>query len=150
MPLAVRRIAHATPDYDTMVALRRAILRTPLGLDFTADQLTAEAGDVHLAAFAGDELIGTVVLTPYKEATFKLRQMAVADSHRGRAVGTQLLMAAEHTARGEGATRILLAARVTARDFYARHGYEVEGEAYIEVTLPHVTMSKVLKSSDAA
>ncbi|ESQ91989.1 hypothetical protein ABAC460_03575 [Asticcacaulis sp. AC460] len=144
MPLAVRRIAHSTPDYDAMVALRRAILRTPLGLDFTAEQLTTEAGDIHLAAFAGEDLIGTVVLTPYKADTFKLRQMAVADSHRGQSIGAQLLTAAEETARTEGATRIILAARVTARDFYARHGYIVEGDEYTEVTIPHVTMAKLL------
>ena len=144
MPLAVRRIPHATPDYESTVSLRRTILRTPLGLDFTVEQLNEEAGDIHLAAFAGDELIGTVVLTPYRAGIFKLRQMAVADSHRGRSVGALLLEAAEDTARAEGATQILLASRVTARAFYAKYGYKAQGDVFTEVTIPHITMSKLI------
>ncbi|ESQ76671.1 GNAT family N-acetyltransferase [Asticcacaulis sp. AC402] len=144
MPLAVRRIPHATPDYEATVSLRRAILRTPLGLDFTAEQLSAEAGDIHLAAFAGDSLIGTVVLTPYNSGIFKLRQMAVAESHRGLGIGETLLRAAEDTARAEGATQIVLASRVTARAFYAKYGYEAQGDVFTEVTIPHITMSKLI------
>lgn len=126
------------------MALRRAVLRTPLGLDFSAEQLAAEAEDIHLAAFDGQNLIGTVILTPYDAATFKLRQMAVAESHRGQFVGSALLLAAEATARDHSARRIVLAARTTAEAFYARHGYTVQGDAFIEVTLPHVTMTKAL------
>ncbi len=144
MPLAVRSFAHATPDHDAAVALRRRILRTPLGLDFTAGQLAAEAGDLHLAAFADGKMVATVVLTPYDATTFKLRQMAVDEDQRGTGVGSRLLAAAEDLARREGGSRIVLAARVSAEDFYRRNGYASEGDVYTEVTIPHIRMSKSL------
>ncbi len=144
MPLVIRTLVHATPDYAAAIALRRAILRTPLGLDFTPGQLSAEASDIHLAGFDEDALIATVVLTPYDATTFKLRQMAVAETHQGRAIGAEMLMTAETTARARGAKRILLAARMSAAGFYSRHGYQIQGEPYIEVTLPHITMWKDL------
>ncbi len=41
MSLTVRRIPHGSADYAAAVNLRRAVLRTPLGLDFTSAQLAA-------------------------------------------------------------------------------------------------------------
>lgn len=144
MPLIIRPIIHGSADYAAAVNLRRAILRTPLGLDFTSAQLAAEAGDIHLAAFAEGELAGTVLLSSYDDQTMKLRQMAVDDALQGRGVGAQLLTAAEAEARAASKTRITLAARVTAQPFYARNGYTAVGDVFEEVTLPHVAMQKTL------
>jgi predicted GNAT family N-acyltransferase len=144
MAVTTRHIAHASHDYAMAVNLRRAVLRTPLGLDFTSAQLAAEATDTHLAAFDDEELVGTVVLSPYDDATLKLRQMAVDDSQQGAGIGRQLLTAAEAHAKALGKTRITLAARVTAQDFYARYGYAAEGDVFDEVTIPHITMHKSL------
>ena len=144
MSLTVRQIAFASSDYDAAVELRRRVLRTPLGLDFTAEQLAAEGGDIHLAAYLGDALVATVVLTPYDAGTFKLRQMAVSPDHQGQAIGARLLAAAEATARREGVGQIVLAARVTAQPFYERYGYEADGDIFSEVTIPHVHMHKAI------
>ncbi len=131
-------------DYDAAVALRRAILRTPLGLDFTAEQLAAEAADTHFVAVDGGRLLGAVVMTPYTAATVKLRQMAVSPDAQGQGIGAALLAAFEAQARAMGITGVTLAARVTAQGFYARHGYAAEGEVFEEVTIPHIRMTKAL------
>ena len=148
MPISIRQIAHASHDYAMAVNLRRVLLRTPLGLDFTSAQLAAEATDTHLAAFDDEEVVeevvGTVVLSPYDDSTLKLRQMAVDDSQQGAGIGRQLLTAAEEHAKALGKTRIMLAARVTAQAFYARYGYAAEGDIFEEVTIPHITMHKTL------
>ena len=144
MPISIRQIAHASHDYAMAVNLRRVLLRTPLGLDFTSAQLAAEATDTHLAAFEDEEVVGTVVLSPYDDTTLKLRQMAIDDSQQGAGIGRQLLAAAETFAEAQGKTRIRLAARVTAQDFYAKNGYAAEGDIFEEVTIPHITMHKTL------
>ena len=144
MLISIRQIAHASHDYAMAVNLRRALLRTPLGLDFTSAQLAAEATDTHLAALDDEEVVGTVVLSPYDYSTLKLRQMAVDDSQQGAGIGRQLLTAAEEHAKALGKTRIMLAARVTAQAFYARYGYAAEGDIFEEVTIPHITMHKTL------
>ncbi len=144
MTLTIRTVPHAGPDYEAAVTLRRAVLRTPLGLDFTAEQLAAETADTHFAAFDGTQIVGAVVMTPYDATTVKLRQMAVSPDAQGKGVGAALLKAFEAQARAAGMTGITLAARVTAQDFYARNGYTAEGGIFEEVTLPHIHMTKSL------
>ena len=144
MPLVIRPVIHGSADYAAAVNLRRAILRTPLGLDFTSAQLAAETSDIHLAAFEDAELVGTVLLSSYDDQIMKLRQMAVDDAVQSQGVGAQLLAAAEAETRAAGKTRITLAARVTAQPFYARNGYTAAGDVFEEVTLPHVVMQKTL------
>ncbi len=143
-PFDIRLIDYGSPEWHDAVALRRAILRTPLGLDFSADDLARESADNHLAAFLDGRLIGTVVLTPYQPGVVKLRQMAVAEDQRGRRIGEALLQAFETHARTIGARTVTLAARQTARAFYERNGYAVEGDGFIEVTIPHIWMHKTL------
>lgn len=144
MTLSIRTVPYAGADYAAAVALRRAVLRTPLGLDFTAAQLAAEAADTHFAAFDGDHLVGAVVMTPHDGRTVKLRQMAVSPGAQGQGIGAALLAAFEAQARAAGATGIVLAARVTAQAFYARNGYSAEGDVFEEVTIPHIRMTKPL------
>ena len=144
MPLLIRVISHGSADYAAAVNLRRAVLRTPLGLDFTSAQLAAEAGDIHLAAFEDDELVGTMLLTAYDDTTLKLRQMAVDETVHGQGVGTALLKAAEAETRAVGKSRITLAARVDVQPFYVRNGYTSVGDVFEEVTIPHIVMQKTL------
>lgn len=144
MSLYIRTVAHGTPDYDAAVALRRAILRTPLGLDFFAEDLAREAADTHLAAFDNGRLVGTVVMTPYEPGKVKLRQMAVSEDMRGRNIGAQLVAFFEAEARRNGVGEIVLAARQTAKAFYARLGYDTDDVVFTEVTIPHVRMWKML------
>jgi len=143
-PISIRIAPHGSSDYEAAVALRRAVLRTPLGLDFSPEELVREAADTHLTAWSGDRLIGTVVMTRYSDTTVKLRQMAVSEDARGTGAGAALLSAFEDLARARGFTEIVLAARQTAQAFYARHGYTTDGVVFQEVTLPHVRMWKRL------
>ena len=144
MSLDIRAVAYGTPDYEAAVALRRAILRTPLGLDFSAEDLAREAADTHLAAFDNGRLVGTVVMTPYEPGKVKLRQMAVSEDMRGRNIGAQLVAFFEDYARRNGIGEIVLAARQTAQSFYARLGYVTDDVVFTEVTIPHVRMWKTL------
>ncbi len=144
MPISILVVPHGSSEYEAAVALRRAVLRTPLGLDFTPEELRREAADTHLTAWSGDTLVGTVVMTRYTDTTVKLRQMAVSDAARGTGAGAALLSAFEHEARTRGYADVTLAARQTAEGFYARHGYDTDGVVFEEVTLPHVRMWKTL------
>ncbi|MGN6364442.1 GNAT family N-acetyltransferase [Asticcacaulis taihuensis] len=142
MPLTLRPIPHGSAEYAAAINLRRAVLRTPLGLDFTSAQLAAEAGDIHLAAFENEDLIGTLLLTVHDDVTLRLRQMAVDPDNQGKGVGAALLAAAETETRAAGKSRISLAARISAQPFYARNGYVAVGDVFEEVTIAHIVMQK--------
>jgi ribosomal protein S18 acetylase RimI-like enzyme len=145
--LEIAQIDYNSSRYRDLVAFRRRILRAPLGLDFTPQQLKAEQTDIHIAACLHGKLVGCVVLTPVPNSdgsVAKLRQMAVDPDHQGRGVGARLLAFAEKLSAERGYREIVLHARETAVSFYERGGYVAEGEIFTEVTAPHRKMRKRL------
>lgn len=138
-------IEFATPEYDESVALRDAVLRRPLGLAFSPEQLAAEWSDLHLAAFDTiGRMVGILLLTPVAEKTIKMRQVAVAPEYQGKGVGAVLVRASEEEARKRGFEKMVLNARETAVSFYLRLGYDKVGDRFEEVTIPHFKMEKTL------
>lgn len=144
--MQIFQIVFATPEYDEAVCLRYEVLRRPLGLEFTPEQLAAEYADVHLAAFDRDaRLVGYLNLTPVDDDVLKMRQVAVNPDMQGKGIGSALVAESEVLAKKLGFKKIMLHARDTAVPFYLRLGYAVSGEGFVEVTIPHVKMEKKLE-----
>ena len=144
MEISCRLIEHNSAAYRAMVALRYRVLREPLGLNFTPEQLAAEAGDVLIGAYAGEKIIGSLILTRQNEQAAQMRQVSVEEILQGRGIGRIMLEFAEQEAMKRGITTITLHARETALPFYERLGYESFGESFMEVGLPHLEMRKML------
>jgi len=143
--MALRIIDHGTKEYQQMVNLRNEILRKPLGLTLKAEELEKEKDDVLMGAFEDDErLLGCCLLTKMDPTTMRLRQMAVPNSMQGKGIGRALMIFAENIARDQGYKRLTMHARKTALGFYQKLGYQVTGDEFLEVTIPHFIMEKVL------
>lgn len=143
------QIEHNSDRYRDLVALRRRVLRTPLGLDFTAEQLEEERADVHIAAYLQGELVACVALAATDKShrsSLKLRQMTVDPGHQGRGVGKRLIAFAEKLSAEMGYREIVLHARESALTFYESVGYVAEGEVFTQVTIPHRKMVKRLRA----
>ena len=130
--------------YRRALALREAILRTPLGLALTEEELADDARRQHFCATSHGAVVGTVSLKPLGRDTVQLRQMAVAEERRRERIGAELLARAEDWARAAGFRLMVLNARLGAEGFYARFGYLAEGEPFDENTIPHIRMTKPL------
>jgi N-acetylglutamate synthase-like GNAT family acetyltransferase len=138
-------VEFATPEYDETVKLRYKILREPLGLDFTEEQLAAEYSDFHLAAYDDTWILrGCLVLTPKNEKIIKMRQVAVDNIVQSKGFGSLLVKASEVYARAKGYDKMELNARDTAVVFYQKLGYNTEGGMFEEVSIPHFKMVKEL------
>jgi GNAT superfamily N-acetyltransferase len=142
--MALRIIDHGSVEYDRMVELRKEILRRPLGLDFTPEDLEAEKDDILVGAFDEDRILACCLLKKVDADTCKLRQMAVHGSLQGKGVGASLMNFAENVARDRGYRKMTMNARKTALGFYDKLGYRVVGEEFSEVTIPHYRMEKSL------
>ncbi|MBX3671834.1 MAG: GNAT family N-acetyltransferase [Burkholderiales bacterium] len=70
----------------------------------------------------------------------RIGRMAVLAAWRGRGVGAAMLEALVAEAKRRGFRETYLHAQAHAKDFYARHGFVVEGEEYLEAGIPHVLM----------
>ena len=81
--------------YRQALALREAILRRPLGLTISAEELADDAARQHFCALWLGRVVGSVSLKPLGEALLQLKQMAVAQERQRRGVGRQLLAHAE-------------------------------------------------------
>lgn len=143
--ISLRWIAHRSPDYAQAVALRHRVLREPLGLEFTPEELDAEYDQLHLLAMddAGQP-VGCLSLMRTDERTMKMRQVAVAPEMQGQGLGRLLVNESERRASELGCDRIVLHARETATAFYLALGYAVIGEQFTEVGIPHFRMEKSL------
>jgi ribosomal protein S18 acetylase RimI-like enzyme len=139
------QVQHGSDEYAATVALRDAILRKPLGLAFDPRQLAAECDSIHLGCWVEGELVGCVVLRPLSAGEVQLRQMAVAPHRQRMGIGARLVAYAEQLLRSRGYREVSLHARRTAVGFYQRLGYRQQGEEFIEVTIPHITMRKTLR-----
>jgi N-acetylglutamate synthase-like GNAT family acetyltransferase len=138
-------VEFATPEYDETVKLRYNILREPLGLDFTEEQLAAEYSDFHLAAYDDAWILrGCLVLTPKDEKVLKMRQVAVDGAVQSKGIGSLMVKASEVFARAKGFEVMELNARDTAVVFYQKLGYNTEGGMFEEVSIPHFKMVKKL------
>lgn len=127
-----------------MVDLRNQILRKPLGLTFTEEELAAEKNDILLGCFEDDRLEACCMLTETEPKTVRLRQMAVSSGLQGKGIGRVLMSFAENIARDHGYRRLTMHARKSAIGFYEKNGYKVCSDEFEEVTIPHYVMEKEL------
>jgi len=142
MNIEIKEIAFGDEDYKKEIELRYIILRKPLGLNYTEEQLAAEKDEFHFAAFDGDKLVGCLLMKAIGNDEIKMRQVAVDEDYQGKGVGKSLVLFSEKFAAENGFSLITLHARKTAVPFYEKLGYKIVGEEFIEVTLPHFKMKK--------
>jgi predicted GNAT family N-acyltransferase len=142
--MAVKIIDFGTKQYKQMVDLRYHILRKPLGMSFTQEELNEEKDNIHIGCFDDDKLEGCCMLVPINNATVQLRQMAVIAGLQGKGIGKVLMQFAENISRDLGYKKIIMHARKTAIGFYEKLGYTTTGKEFLEVTIPHFAMEKAL------
>lgn len=142
--MALKILDHGSPEYQQMVQLRNDILRKPLGLDFTPDELEKEKDEILIGAFEDEKMLGCCMLIREHPQVVRLRQMAVLNNLQGKGIGRALMQFAENIARDRGFRKITMHARTSAIGFYEKLGYKVSGDEFLEVTIPHCMMEKNL------
>jgi len=142
--MALKQIDHGTREYQQMVNLRNEILRKPLGLSFTPEELAKEKEDILIGAFDDDQMLACCMLTREEHNCLRLRQMAVQNNLQGKGIGASMMNFAEILARDKGYKKLIMHARETAIGFYEKLGYKVVGDRFTEVTIPHYVMEKKL------
>lgn len=131
-------------EYYLSLLLRYRVLRIPLGLTFTAEDLAKDKYDTHIGLFEADRIYATLILTNSGGGSIKMRQVAVDEDMQGRGLGRHLVLFAENHAKKEGYKLIHCNARDLAKPFYEKLGYKVSGNSFIEIGIVHYLMEKNL------
>ena len=114
----ISTIAHRSQAYEKAVRLREAVLRRPLGLAFTQQELDDEAASDHIVAVEGDDdavCVGCLVLLPIDAKVVRMRQVAVRPTGNGRGSAARW-SASPSSPRGTRGYREIVARRPRAGD----------------------------------
>lgn len=134
---------YGSPEYAKILSLRNNVLRNPLGLSFSKEDLAKEKAYIHVGCFKGSDLYATAMLVPQGK-TLKVQRVAVKPGFQGEGLGTYLMKYCEQYALAQGFQEVFVHARETAVSFYLKNNYIIESEVFIETTIPHRRMRKVL------
>lgn len=140
----VRQVPFHSDLYYQLCDLRNKELRLPLGLVLSEQDVFGEENQFHFGVFSDEKAIACTIMVPKNEDVLKMRQVCTAHEYQGKGIGSQLLVFIEDWARDKGYSKIECHARQTAVNFYKRHNYQIEGEIFEEVGIPHYFMTKTL------
>ena len=142
--IEIREVFYASWDHEEELILRNAVLRKPLGLNLYEQDLTLEKDYFRIAAFLkkDNSIAGSLLLVPIDDRIIQMKQMAVKESLQTMGIGREIISFAETFIEDRGYNEIILNARKNALDFYLKMGYQVRGEEFVEVGIPHFKMVK--------
>ena len=142
--MALKILDYGSKEYQQMVKLRDDMLRKPLGLGFSAQELENEKDNMLIGAFEDEDMLGCCMLVEEKGDMVRLRQVAVLNDLQGKGIGRALINFAENLARDRGCKIISMHARKGTTVFFEKMGYKITSPEFMEITIPHYIMQKQL------
>ena len=129
-----------TADEKLKVFVVRGIVfcgeqRVPYSIEWDEHETSA----LHVLGQVGDEPVAARRIR-YLDGYAKLERIAVRAEYRGRGYGHGLTDFMIQTAKEKGFSKFRMNAQVHLKDFYAEHGFEPQGDIFVEAGIDHVLM----------
>jgi ribosomal protein S18 acetylase RimI-like enzyme len=140
--IVLRTIPGDDPLIEKVHDLCYETLHAPFGVTRSDEWGDMDADSTHIVALDGARVVGYVRLLVEGDWGH-VRQVAVAESHRRRGLGSALVGAAVALGRSTGLPHLYLNARLNAVGLYEKHGFRVvspEPFPMPRTYLPHVRM----------
>ena len=144
MKLTFENIQHNSKEYWKSVELRTLVLRKPLGLSFTKEELQAENNQLHFLCFINEKIAGSFIFVKSNQNKLKMRQVCIDKDFQKKGIGSQMMLFAEKWAKENNYNQIYCNARNNALAFYQSLNYQIEGESFEEIGLKHSKLVKWL------
>jgi N-acetylglutamate synthase-like GNAT family acetyltransferase len=145
--LLSKQVSFGSDEHRQAIQLRNEFLRKPIGFTYLKNFPAEEKDWQHFVIMNDDgTVIGCVVAIKRDKATVRLRQMAIHEKFQRQGVGRALLSFTEKACQRAGIEKIIVHARKDAAGFYAKTGYQQEGEEFMEVSIPHFAMIKLISA----
>lgn len=144
------KLAETMAEHTGAVLLRMQVFVIEQGVPaaIEVDDQDGAADTAYAVALYQGQVIGTGRLVLEEddagEPLGRIGRMAVAAEWRRRGLGGHILQWLEQEARDWGLQRCMLHAQEYVKSFYARHGYQEQGEVFLEADIPHIAMTREL------
>jgi len=125
--------AHAAPIRFTGFVEEQGV---PIDIELDGQDVLS----VHAIVFDEEKPVATGRLLPDGH----IGRMAVLKDWRRRGIGALMLQSLMERAKERGYPEVALSAQVQAVPFYRAHGFEAEGEEYLEAGIRHQAMKRRL------
>ncbi|MGG6797782.1 UNVERIFIED_CONTAM: GNAT family N-acetyltransferase [Streptococcus canis] len=132
--------------YLDAVKIRRQVFIAEQGVPAQLEIDRDEAYCLHFVLYddKGKPCATCRLLPNPNHKTVTLQRMAVLKSYRGQTLGQQLMTYVLKYAKQQEIERVTLHAQLTAKTFYAKLGFQEEGEIFDEAGIEHITMTQKL------
>ena len=129
-----------TADEKLKVFVVRGIVfcgeqQVPYSIEWDED----EASSLHVLGQVGDEPVAAGRIRCL-DGYAKLERIAVRTEYRGRGYGHSLTDFMIQTAKEKGFSKCMGHAQAHLKEFYAKHGFEAQGDIFVEAGIDHVLM----------
>lgn len=139
-----KRIDLNSRDYLMEKQLREVILRKPIDLILSDEDIRYDHLFIHFGVFHGIDLIACCMAKEIEDGVAMMRQVCVKRAYQSQKVGTFMMKQAESQLKAMGYHKIVLHARITAWTFYQKLGYVFESDSFEEIGVEHRIMTKKL------
>ena len=130
------RIADWEKDQQDLAAIRRQVFIEEQSVPEVLEWDEADKTSTHFLATVDNKAVATVRLT----VNGQIGRMAVLPEYRNQGIGSRLLGFVIQTAASQGIKQLYLHAQVAAIPFYAKHGFQVNGDVFYEAYIAHREM----------
>lgn len=145
----VKLIKYKSQEFQQACQLRYELFFAEHSLPWQIVQDESQADYFHAAILIKNTVVAYGQLVPLDNRVYQISQMVVKPGYQGQNFGSKILLYLIDRAREEKAIALTLNARLTAIDFYQKHGFQIQGQQFPSTTtgIPHISMNKSLSSS---
>lgn len=130
--------------YKDSIQIRQEVFIEEQGFPPDSDIDDLEAASEHLVLYEDHTPLATARIYNVRDKVYRIERVAVLKNERSRGLGKVLLQELENHIEQKNAHEITLKSKGIAVDFYKKHGYEKNGEEFLDYGIPHLEMVKKL------
>lgn len=134
------KIADWQKDSKTLKAIRKSVFIEEQNVPENLEWDGLDPSCVHFLVKMNNIPVATARLKPDGQ----IGRMAIFPPYRRQGIGGRLLEFILMYAAKSNLNKVYLHAQVEVINFYAKHGFETEGEEFMDADIPHRAMFKIL------
>ena len=138
----VIRIAENADDLLKVMVVRGIVFVEEQQVDWEGEFDEHEPHAIHVLAEVGGQPVGAGRLRLLADGWAKIERIAVRPRWRGHGLARRLVLFLLEEARARGVRRFRLHAQTYLEDFYAGHGFVLQGDVFDECGIPHILMTR--------